>query len=319
MSEGGENIPSAFSLSSPETGPRYEKISPTAKFVAHLRTYDEIRYVDEIADHSNARAVFERLSEGDSTTAERFAPLFEARYKTINHMLAKYKIAQVLERASGLSPRGLDMSKDPNIRYVETDLSPIIHEKQHIIESILVHSSEQRANLAFGELNMTDREQFSHAASLLRPGPVAVVSEEGPGAVISEGVLLYLNREETEEAARNIRGLLADHGGVWITDVVTREDLRKFAQADPKTRRVIELVSGMTERSLESNPFRDEQEARDFFGAQGYSVETFSQAELVDQLTTIDHLGLNKERVRQQLASRKIWAMEPEIPEREVH
>jgi len=91
----------------------YEKISPTAKLVAYLRTFSDIPYAKEIADESESEKAFRELTEESAKSMVRLAPYWEARYKGTNQVLTKHGITQILEIAAGLSPRGLER---PEIR-----------------------------------------------------------------------------------------------------------------------------------------------------------------------------------------------------------
>jgi O-methyltransferase involved in polyketide biosynthesis len=66
-----------------------------------------------------------------------------------------------------------------------------------------------------GELenaNALDRE------SLLRAS--AVFASDRPVAIVTEGLLPYLNREEKTALANNIHEILSGYAGVWITSDV---------------------------------------------------------------------------------------------------
>ena len=62
----------------------YEKISPTAKLAAYLRTFSDIPYAKEIAFVSGAKETFQELAGEHKESMVRFAPIWEARYKVTN-------------------------------------------------------------------------------------------------------------------------------------------------------------------------------------------------------------------------------------------
>ncbi len=61
--------------------------------------------------------------------AKVYAPILEARYKSIVHLIRSSGTTQVLELASGFSLRGLAMSENSDLVYVDTDLPGIREEK----------------------------------------------------------------------------------------------------------------------------------------------------------------------------------------------
>ena len=77
----------------------YEKISPTAKLAAYLRTFTDIPFAKEIAKKSGAKKAFQEFA--DEGAKSMFAPLWKARYKVTHRILAQHGMTQVLELAAG--------------------------------------------------------------------------------------------------------------------------------------------------------------------------------------------------------------------------
>ena len=131
-------------------GEAYEKISSTAKLVAHIRSFTDIPFTKEIAAASGAETDFQTLTGKSAEFMTQSAFNLEARYKTTDQIIARYRITQVLEIAAGLSPRGLAMTEDPNVVYVATDLPEILEQEKAIAESILAKLNIHRSNLYTG-------------------------------------------------------------------------------------------------------------------------------------------------------------------------
>ncbi len=108
----------------------YAKISPTAKLVAYGRTFTDIPFAREIAAECDAEKAFQTLSVAESLPLQ--VPLWEARYKTTNQIIAREGMTQILEIAAGLSPRGLAMTDDPDVVYVATDLPEMLEQEKAI-------------------------------------------------------------------------------------------------------------------------------------------------------------------------------------------
>ena len=89
----------------------YEKISPTAKLVAYLRTFTDIPYAKEMALESGAKKTFQELAGESKDTYFRFAPFWEARYKVTDRILAEHDMTQV----QGKGNRGKIDGKDITI------------------------------------------------------------------------------------------------------------------------------------------------------------------------------------------------------------
>jgi O-methyltransferase involved in polyketide biosynthesis len=275
----------------------YEKIGPTAKLVAYLRAFTDIPYAKEIAVESGAEKTFQELTGESAESMVRFVPFWEARYKVTDRILAEYGMTQVLEVAAGLSPRGLAMTRNPDVVYVVTDLPQILEVEKTIAETILAKSNSHRPNLHFQAANALDMESLSTAA--------AAFKYDRPVAIITEGLLPYLNRREKEALAGNIHELLGKYDGLWITsDVHTKQYLQEISQVDENVRKRLFTISSSTESNVESNVFADENDIEQFFGEAGFKIEEYSHSKVLEDLSSVKLLNLNQEeklKIRQGL------------------
>ena len=112
-----------------ETTAGYDKISPTAKYVAHLRAMTDIPYSKEIASVCDVKETFLNIAGEQSAQLAWSSPLVEARLKSTNALLDNYNMKNIFELASGLSPRGLMITEDPRICFIESDLPGLMQEK----------------------------------------------------------------------------------------------------------------------------------------------------------------------------------------------
>src|ERR1041385_9554283 len=93
-------------------------ISVTAKVSAYYRKFSDIAFAAEVAmqigaDEAFAEIVRDHALEPDKLTF--YAPMFEARYKSITQLIRTSGASQVLELASGYSLRGLDLKRDDSL------------------------------------------------------------------------------------------------------------------------------------------------------------------------------------------------------------
>jgi len=223
----------------------FEKISPTALLVTYARQFSDIPYAKEIAKLVNAQSVVEDFVPGEQQTPLHTAILIEARYKTINRVLAQFQINQILELATGLLPRGIIVTQDPNVTYIESDLPAMLTQKQELVRQLI----GDRPNLHFEAIDATHQpSQFPLGANYL--------SEHEPIAVLCEGLLGYLNFEEKKQLFANVRELLQRYGGVWISsDFVTKERREPLLEKIPAMRQLNHSISANTGRSLYDNSF----------------------------------------------------------------
>jgi O-methyltransferase involved in polyketide biosynthesis len=140
------------------------------------------------------------------------------RHVGIEHLLRVSNCAQVIEIATGFSPRGCALSADPWIRYFEVDLAPVIDAKRAMLartpggREVL-----QRRNFALleGDVTAMDWTRFPGRASF----------------IITEGLMMYLERARQLAIWRSIAGFLREHRGEYVFDYlpVPDEPRRSFA------------------------------------------------------------------------------------------
>jgi len=272
----------------------YEKISPTAKFIAYLRSFTDIPYAKEIAEVSDAKKAFEELAGDSKESLIRFSAYWEARYKATNRIIRRNGITQILEVAAGLSPRGIAMTENPDVVYVVTDLPQILDQERMITEAALSKLNYQRPNLHFEVANALDRESLSTALSIFRL--------DRSVAIITEGLLPYFNHEEKTVLANNIHEVLTKYRGVWITsDVHTKQYRDAATRLDAKMRQRQDRIARSTGSNLESNFFADENDVRRFFETAGFQIEEYQYSNVVQDLSSIRLLNLFQEDTKRAL------------------
>lgn len=117
-----------------------------------------------------------------------------------------------LELSSGYAFRFLDISARTGKYYIDTDLPELIEKKKQMLERLRERPHTDRIRLL--PLNALNKEQFRSTANALPPGRVAI---------INEGLLIYFDTEEKKTLCNNIRSVLKERGGYWITsDIYVR-------------------------------------------------------------------------------------------------
>jgi O-methyltransferase involved in polyketide biosynthesis len=268
----------------------YEKISPTAKFVAYLRTFTDIPFAKEIADESAAERTYQQLAGESKESLIRLSPYWEARYKATDRIITQRGITQILEVAAGLSPRGLAMTENRDVVYVVTDLPEILDQEKAIAEAILARLNSSRPNLHFETANALDRESLLMAST--------VFGSDRPVAIVTEGLLPYLNREEKTVLADNIHELFSRYRGVWVTSDVHTKQYREatYRLADGKELRQRQnRIARSTGSDLESNLFDDENDLRRYFDKAGFEIEEYQYSNMIQDLSSPRLLNLNQE------------------------
>lgn len=134
------------------------------------------------------------------------------RHTAINVLLKRSGCHQIIEIASGFSPRGSMVSSDPAYRYFEVDLPEVIAlKRRQLQESSAGQSILARNNFTLMEGDITALDFTSRFAA-------------EPTFVITEGILMYFKREAQMAIWRNISGFVKSHGGEYVFDYIPLED-----------------------------------------------------------------------------------------------
>jgi O-methyltransferase involved in polyketide biosynthesis len=279
-------------------------ISVTAKIAAYYRQFSDIPFAREVAKRIGADAAFEQILREHGLDREKltfYAPMFEARYKSITQLIRNGGASQVLELASGYSLRGLDLTRGGAVRYVETDLPDVVAAKLRLLADVrqqhAIPPSPQHVVTAADAL---DFDEVGAAA--------AVLDRSRPLTVLCEGLIMYLSKEQMEELATNIRRLLGEFsGGSWITpDFTFRAESKDLP---PERVRLREAITGVTQRQIDASAFEDDRDLAAFLGRAGFGVQVRSQVDETPSFSSIEALGLPLAAIDRLRGVLRLWVM----------
>lgn len=274
----------------------FDAISSTALLVTYARQFSDIPFTTEFAQLIDVQTVLEQFVLQRPEEILLLAALFEARYKAIDWAIAQTENKQIVELASGLLPRGMVMSQNPGITFVESDLPTMIHLKQQLVSQMI----EPPSNLHFEAINAASHQnQLPIGADYLR--------ESEPVTLLCEGLLQYLTRSEKGQLFANIREMLQHYGGIWITpDLATKQSQLQIEQYNTASQRLHQSIINTTGRSLVDNSFNDRAEIKQFVSERGFQLEEWRLLDVVGRLTCLDILGSGSENFDSLLETRYI-------------
>jgi hypothetical protein len=219
---------------------------------------------------------------------------FEGRYWSIDQLMTGLPAppTNIIEVSSGFSFRGLALSRERPVYYVDTDLPDVIATKRAFVDVLGTDatstggstpdaspgaaSSETPGHYELQALNALDKTAFEIIADRFPPGPLTIVNE---------GLLVYLDLAEKQRLCRIIRDILLVRGGCWITgDIYIRRSLE-----DPLYARKDSLQQFFDQHHVEENKFGSFGEAHDFFADNGLVLEAEAQRDN-EKLTTFPYL-----------------------------
>jgi O-methyltransferase involved in polyketide biosynthesis len=279
-------------------------ISVTAKVAAYYRQFSDIPFAQEVAKLIGAEAAYDRILREHGLERDKltfYAPMFEARYKSLTQLIHQSGASQVLELASGYSLRGLDLTRSDAFRYVETDLPEVVAAKLSLLEGVRrQHGILPSPRHLVTAADALDFDQVRAAA--------AVLDRRQPVAVLCEGLIMYLSKTETEQLATNIHRLIGEFaGGSWITpDFTLRVEARDLP---PERVRLREAITGVTQRQLDASAFEDGHDLTAFLGRVGFDVQVRSQIDETPSLSSLQALGLSAAPLERMRAVLRVWVM----------
>ena len=280
------------------------RISVTAKLSAYYRKFSDIAFAAEVATLIGADEAFAEIVRDHGLKPDKltfYAPMFEARYKSITQLVRECGASQVLELASGYSLRGLDLTRDSSLRYVETDLRDVVATKVDLLEDV-----RRRHGIAPSPLHVVtvadvlDVDQLRTAAASFDRGR--------PLMVLCEGLVGYLTREETGRLTTNVHGLLSEFPGGWwlVPDFAFRSEIRDLP---PERIRLREAITGITQRQLDASAFEDGDDLASFLRRVGFDMTVCSQVDKTPSFSTVAALDLSPAVIERLRPVLRVWVM----------
>ena len=152
---------------------------------------------------------FEKTQNSVSTTVspEQMTTnviLVETRWRTCAAIAEKTGCKTVVDLPCGYTPRAKAMSQK-GIAYYGLDLPAAISEAEPAILSLI--DEDKRSSVHFCGVDATNGESLK----------AALKDAEGPVCITTEGLLMYFTDSEVGALCDNIRMILKEHGGCWVT------------------------------------------------------------------------------------------------------
>ena len=229
---------------------------------------------------------------------------FENRYWTIDQLMQSLPITNILELSSGFSFRGLALTREKPVYYIDTDLPDLIATKQQFVtaltretEAAAADSTAESAatgattraasNAPTANTPDTHTPAATHASATHPPAPghyellplnvldtpafnaIADRFPPGPLLIVNEGLLVYLDAAEKEALCHTIRSILQRRGGYWITgDIYIQKEI------DPSLiDRNDSFHQFLQQHRIEEKKFHDFESATEFFTRMGFIID----------------------------------------------
>jgi O-methyltransferase involved in polyketide biosynthesis len=238
----------------------FSSISPSARWMILLKGNTSIPYAREVA--------------GLLVYPDQYVPDFkkrdftfwastlglEGRYRSINQLLDDLPVKNILELSSGYSFRSLEYSQQIGVHYIDTDLPEVIATKKEFIAGLKKDEGNSGGKLELIPLNVLDASDFHEITGRFSRGEVAIVNE---------GLLVYLDKQEKEKLCTIIHDILMERGGYWITaDIGLKNKESKLGLKFND-----EIKEFNVQHDTEGNSFESFKEAELFFNRMGFVID----------------------------------------------
>jgi O-methyltransferase involved in polyketide biosynthesis len=253
----------------------FSSVSPSARSLLLMKAYTDIPFAHEAAKMVQGPEVFGLDFENKDFWFWIRVLHFEARYRSVDQLMAQAMGSNILELSSGYSFRGLDLCRREEVHYIDTDLPDVVQLKKQMIESLPV--AMLRGHLETLPLNVMDESAFADVVARFAPGPLTIVNE---------GLLMYLNTDEKKALCSTIRKVLQARGGCWITADIYVQRSEQMRASLPQSNQESAFFE---QHRIEENKFASYEAAEAFFKEQGFHL--VSEADVnIRELSVVPHL-----------------------------
>ena len=213
--------------------------------------------------------------------------------RQLDHFLAEHPDAQILEIATGLSPRGWRYrQKFPNLVYIEADLPDMAAAKRQALSQIEKPAPRIEAVDLFGD-------GFQQLLDTL--------DSKKPLIIISEGLVNYFTKDMLNDLwTRLATGLKRFPTGVYLTDIYPEPITRRLGRLIWNSSKVLKVMS----RSAFSFHFISPTEAIHAMQAAGFKTSRVFQPS--DKVQTVSKNEKNQDAISEHLGD-LVWVIESRV------
>jgi O-methyltransferase involved in polyketide biosynthesis len=254
------NLYSKISIMEPVSNRDFSSISPSAKWLLLMKGYTNIPFAREVAELLQYPNKYVPDFKRRDFTFWAVTTHFESRYRSIDQLLKDLKIKSIIELSSGYSFRCLEYAKQKGVHYIDTDLPHVIAAKKEFIDSLRKDGFNPDGKFELLPLNVLDKNKFHEIIGHFPQGEVAIVNE---------GLLTYLDKQEKEKLCSIIYDILKERGGYWITAdiyIKNKQPNLGFNFSD-------KMKNFKEQHNTEGNSFENFREAEMFFNEMGFVID----------------------------------------------
>ena len=228
----------------------------------------------------------------------------EARYYIGNIMAEESGCDTIVDLPCGYVPRGLALTESGK-EFYGLDLPAVIEELEPAIREIA--TSEQNDKMHFEAVDATNLDSLRNALK----------DAKGKICILTDGLLGYFNDPELDSVLNNMREILKEHGGMWVTaDKYARElGAETFSALTDSDGEIIKEMMQKGGAKVANIPVNhtviqgEVSEAKKYFKEHGFEIEEVTYAKKLPQLTSLDNNSDDLDKLRKAYESIIMWVM----------
>lgn len=239
--------------------------------------------------------------------------VLETRYRTMAALAESSGCGTEVDLPCGYTPRAIQFARK-GLAFVGLDLPAAIDEAEPVIMPLI--DEDKRSLVKFRACDATNYSSLREALK----------DTEGSLCITTEGLLMYFTDSEVGTLCDNIRRLLEDHGGCWLTadiESAIQYFMTLRAVSGERFKEILENSKKMSEEKSDvkiggskliltpgSNPEESIREAMDFLSRRGLKAERISVGEHLPELMSLKNVSPEQaEAIRSAMMHCAYWKM----------
>ena len=273
-----------------------DQVSLSDKMACHLRGLDPgLKF--EFQNHLDEQGQQALQQLGiDSLISRQAAIIFLSRYHAINNVLASQPVSQIVELASGHSPRGFQWaSMVPGTIFIETGQPDSINRKANLLSNHISQTKlAMRGTLRFCPVDPLDIDSLIGSLDSLDPKQAC--------SIVTEGLLANMDRSETTKFWDHMSVVLKRFPNCsWISDIVTQQDRSGLKTQFPQVANALDKISAV-EHAKES-PFQTIDDVHQWTTKYGLNIQQATSLSNID----LDAIEIDPTKQSAILGGRRVW------------
>ncbi len=234
-----------------------------------------------------------------------YAVALEARYEISNEMIRKEDKPYVIDLPCGYTPRAFSTAKEGK-HYIGFDLPVVADDIGAIVKELL--PAELSPLVEYYGVDATNYDSMRSALNHVK----------GEVCVATDGLLGYFNESELSSMCANVKRILREFGGSWITGDMTNEVIfgatfGTLLKSNPGALQAFSMntASKMADVTMKQNCLftGGTQKAADYLHDAGFHVEKVSYADLMPTLISMANDPEGEKELREAYRNIEMWKM----------